>query len=90
MKEMPTTGYEISAQPNMHRSENTKRRSSVPDAMRAAALIDREEMLVDEIRFVDEASIRRRQDIDLELSDIRRDLELLGFPRTVSSRKRGL
>jgi hypothetical protein len=58
--------------------------------MRAAALIDREEMLVDEIRFVDEASIRRRQDIDLELSDIRRDLELLGFPRTVSSRKRGL
>ena len=60
------------------------------DAMRAAALIDREEMLVDEIRFVDEASIRWRQDIDLELSDIRRDLELLGFPRTVSSRKRGL
>ena len=58
--------------------------------MRASALIDREEMLVDEIRFVDEASIRRRQDIDLELSDIRRDLELLGFPRTVSSRKRGL
>jgi len=58
--------------------------------MRAAALSDREEMLVDEIRFVDEASIRRRQDIDLELSDIRRDLELLGFPRTVSSRKRGL
>ena len=58
--------------------------------MRAAALIDREEMLVDEIRFVDEASIRRRQDIDLELSDIRRDLELLGFPRTVSPGKRGL
>jgi hypothetical protein len=57
--------------------------------MRAAALIDREEMLVDEIRFVD-ASIRRRQEIDLELSDIRRDLELLGFPRTVSSRKGGL
>jgi len=58
--------------------------------MRAAALIDREEMLVDEIRFVDEASIRLRQEIDRELSNIRRDLELLGFPRTVSPRKRGL
>ena len=58
--------------------------------MRAAGLIEREEMLVDEIRFVDEASVRRPQDIDLDLSDIRRDLELLGFPRKLPSRKRGL
>jgi len=58
--------------------------------MRAAGLVEREEMLVDESRFVDEASVRRRQDIDLELSDIRRDLELLGFPRKLPSRKRGL
>ena len=48
MKETPTGRYDISAQPNMHRSENTKRRSSVPDAMRAAALSEREEMLVAE------------------------------------------
>jgi hypothetical protein len=38
-------------------------------------------MLVDEIRFVGEASYRRRQEIELELSDIRRALELLGFRR---------
>jgi hypothetical protein len=38
-------------------------------------------MLVDEIRFVGEASYRRRQAIELELSDIRRALELLGFRR---------
>jgi hypothetical protein len=71
--------------PNIHRSESTIRRSFVPpsDAMRAAALIEREEMLVDEIRSVGEASYRRRQDIELELSDIRRGLELLGFPRTL-------
>jgi hypothetical protein len=65
----------------MHRSENTKRRSSVPDALRAAALSEREEMLIDEIRLAGETpSYRRRQKIDLELSDVRRGLELLGFP----------
>jgi hypothetical protein len=65
----------------MYRSENTKRRSSVPDAMRAAALKEREEMLVDEIRFAGEApSYRRRQETEVELSDVRRGLELLGFP----------
>jgi hypothetical protein len=52
--------------------------------MRAAALIEREEMLIDEFRLVGEASYRRRQDIEAELSDIRRGLELLGFPRTLS------
>ena len=86
LKETPTGRYDISAQPNMHRFENTKRRSSVPDAMRAAALSEREEMLVDEIRFASEApSYRRRQETEVELSDIRRDLELLGFPRTLST-----
>ena len=65
----------------MDRSENTIRRSFVPplDAMRAAALIEREEMLIDEIRFVSEASYRRRQEIEVELSGIRRELERLGF-----------
>jgi len=62
----------------MHRSENTNRRSSVPDAMRAAALSEREEMLIDEIRLAGETpSYRRRQKIEVELSDVRRDLELL-------------
>ena len=70
------------APPNMHPSETTIRRSFTPpsDAMRAAALIEREEMLVDEFLLVGEASYRRRQDIEVELSDIRRGLELLGFP----------
>jgi hypothetical protein len=53
--------------------------------MRAAALIEREEMLIDEFRLVGEASYRRRQDIEVELSDIRRGLELLVFPRTLST-----
>ena len=80
------------AAPNIHRSKHTIRRSFVrpSDATRAAALIEREEMLVDEIRFVDEASYRRRQEIELELSDIRRDLELLGFPRTLPGTQRRL
>jgi hypothetical protein len=81
LKETPTRHYDISAQSNMHRSENSKRRSSVPDAMRAAALSEREEMLIDEIRLAGETpSYRRRQETEAELSDVRRDLELLGFP----------
>ena len=81
MKETPTRHYHISAESNMHRSENTKRRSSVPDAMRASALSEREGSLIDEIRLAGETpSYRRRQKIDLELSDVRRGLELLGFP----------
>ena len=56
------------------------------DAMRTAALIEREGMLLDEIRFIDEASYRRRQEIELELSDIRRGLKFLGVPRTLPLR----
>jgi hypothetical protein len=38
-------------------------------------------MLIDEIRLAGETpSYRRRQKIEVELSDVRRDLELLGFP----------
>jgi hypothetical protein len=49
--------------------------------MRAAALSEREEMLIDEIRLAGETpSYRRRQETEAELSDVRRDLELLGFP----------
>ena len=75
------------APPNVHRPENAIRRPfALPlDVVRAAALLEREEILVDEFRLVGEASYRRRQDIEVELSDIRRDLELLGFPRTLST-----
>ena len=43
------------------------------DAIRAA--------VIDEIRLAGEPpSYRRRQKIELELSDVRRGIELLGFP----------
>ncbi len=82
----------VIAAPNVRRSKHTMRRSFVPpsDAIRAAALIEREEMLVDELRLVDEASYRLRQEIELELSDIHRDLELLGFPRALPPSQRVL
>lgn len=69
-------------------SSGNMRASFAPpsDAMRAAALVEREEMLTEEIRFLCEASYRRRQEIELELCDIRRNLELLGFRRTLSAR----
>jgi hypothetical protein len=54
--------------------------------MRTAALIEREGILLDEIRFIDEASYRRRQEIELELSDIRRGLKFQGVPRTLPPR----
>ena len=50
------------------------------DAMRAAGLVEREELLIEEARFVCDSSYRRRQEIELELSDVRRELKLLGFP----------
>jgi hypothetical protein len=46
--------------------------------VRAAALIEREELLNDELRFVNEVS--RRQEMEAELSEIRRGLQLLGLP----------
>jgi hypothetical protein len=49
------------------------------DAVRAAALLDRQELLIEQVRFMSEASYRRRQEIDLELCDIRRELGRLGF-----------
>jgi hypothetical protein len=58
---------------------------SLPDALRAAALIERGEMLIDEMRLVGEASYRRCEEIEVQLSDIRRDLELLGFPGILPS-----
>jgi hypothetical protein len=49
------------------------------DAIRAAALIDRQEALTEQYRCVGKASYRRRLEIEAELSAIRRDLERLGF-----------
>jgi hypothetical protein len=69
--------------PTIHRTEKTRRLSVPPSAaIRAATLIEREELLIEQVRFVSETSYRRRQEIELELSDIRRSLERLGFPRT--------
>jgi hypothetical protein len=43
----------------------------------AAALIEREELLNEELRFINEIS--GRQKIEVELSEIRRRLQLLGL-----------
>jgi hypothetical protein len=48
------------------------------DAIRAAALIDRQEALTEQYRGLGEASYRRRLEIESELSAIRRDLARLG------------
>jgi hypothetical protein len=51
------------------------------DAITADSLLDREELLIEEFRLVGEVSYRRRQEIELELCDMRRGLELLGAQR---------
>jgi hypothetical protein len=51
------------------------------DAIRADSLLEREELLIEQFEIVGEASYRRRQEIELELCDVRRGLELLGFRR---------
>jgi hypothetical protein len=48
----------------------------------AVALIEREELLNGELRFVKEVS--RRQEMEAELSEIRRGLHLLGFPTSTA------
>jgi hypothetical protein len=54
------------------------RSAGASEMVRAAALIEREELLNDELRFVNEVS--RRQEMEAELSEIRRGLQLLGLP----------
>jgi hypothetical protein len=49
------------------------------DLMRAAALLEREELLNEEVRFASDSSYRRRLEIEAELSDIRREITRLGF-----------
>jgi hypothetical protein len=50
-----------------------------PYAVRGVVLHEREELLTQQLLFVSEASYRRREQIELELCDIRRELERLGF-----------
>ena len=49
------------------------------EARRAAALLDREAHLLEELRLLGSASCRRRLEIDAELLDIRDDLERLAW-----------
>ena len=52
------------------------RTSSPPNT--AARLLDLEELLTEQLRLLGGASYRRRLEIEIELSEIRRDLERLG------------
>jgi hypothetical protein len=63
---------------------NRSRRSLPPpsDAFRAAALVEREELLMEHARCANESSYRHRMEIEEELSEIRRDLVRLGFGRS--------
>ena len=63
------------------RSVDRARRLFSPksDAITAASLLEREELLLEQFRLIGEASYRRRQEIELELFDVRRRLELLGW-----------
>jgi hypothetical protein len=53
--------------------------SLVSEATRAAALLEREELLTAEARYLPEASYRRRAEINEELAEIHRLLEALGL-----------
>src|SRR5262249_11292409 len=53
--------------------------SLVSEATRAAALFEREELLTEEVRHLTAASYRRRVEIEEELTEIRRLLEVLGL-----------
>jgi hypothetical protein len=47
------------------------------DVMRATALIEREEVITAQLRFVLEPSLR--EELEMKLSEIRRELQILGF-----------
>jgi hypothetical protein len=59
-----------------------KLQTSLPlpsEALRAAALLDREARLLEELRVLGAASCRRQLEIDAELLDIRDDLGRLAW-----------
>jgi hypothetical protein len=49
-----------------------------PEVIRAASLIEREELLIEHLRSVRNALLRR--EIEAELCEVRRELRILGFP----------
>jgi hypothetical protein len=57
-------------------------KESLTQAAPLLDLLDREERLMEQFRFMDEASYRRRSEIEEELSEIRRALVRLGFARS--------
>jgi hypothetical protein len=57
------------------------RKSLPPDPFRAAdLLVEREDLLIEQLRCVGQASHRQRLGIKAELAKIRGDLERLGVP----------
>jgi hypothetical protein len=50
-----------------------------PEAFRASSLLARFEILIEEGRFLFAVSYRRRLEVVLELCEIRRELESLGY-----------
>jgi hypothetical protein len=61
--------------------ENTRGSSLAPASNTVrAALLARERLLIEQVRFVGEAWHRHRLKIELELSDVRRKLERLAAP----------
>jgi len=64
------------------RNSSTDRFSGASEMLGAAALIEREKLLNDELRFVNEISHRRK--MEAELSEIRRGLHLLGLPTAIA------
>jgi hypothetical protein len=65
----------MSPPPPKHRRANVSALRT--DVMRASRLLEREELVVGQLRFAPEAS--RRKALETELSEIRRELRLLGF-----------
>jgi hypothetical protein len=65
----------MSLPPIKHRRANVSALRT--DVMRAAGLLEREELIDGQLRFAPEAS--RREALETELSKIRRELRLLGF-----------
>jgi hypothetical protein len=66
-------------------TQRHKRLSPPSEAARTAALLEREELLIQEARHLAGASYRRQCEIEEELAEIRRLLEGLGFGDTTSS-----
>jgi hypothetical protein len=65
----------MSAPPPKHRTANVSALRT--DVMRASSLLEREELVIGQLRFAREAS--RREALETELSAIHHELRLLGF-----------